>query len=129
MFEVLLNYFPKSIVIEIVLFEGRVTNAYLQQYVSQIYAGVYKKYFGYRHNLSYVTKNRCSLGFYAAWSALIRKQCPTALKSRIPRSYMRPFGEFIPTVRLEKERLRMAAKLKKYFHPKTDMYVMWDSTS
>ena len=126
MFKVLLNHFPKSIAIEIVLFEGRVTDAYLQQYVAQVYAGVYKKYFGYRHNLTYVTKTRCSLTFYAAWSALIRTQCPAALKSRIPRGYMRPYRGFVPTVRLEKERIRLSSKLKKYFHPDTDMYVLWD---
>ena len=129
MFEVLLDYFPKSIAIEIVLFEGRVTTAYLQQYVAQVYAGVYKKYFGYRHNLRYVTKSRCSLGFYAAWSAIIREQSPTALKSRIPRGYMRPYRGFVPNVRLEKERIRLSSKLKKYFHPQTEEFIIWDPLS
>ena len=39
---------------------------------------------------------------------------------------MRPFGKFIPRVRLERERLRLAKKLKKYFHPQTDAYIIWD---
>ena len=45
----LLEKLPACIVAEIALFEGRVLHAYLRNYVSQIYARVYKRYFGYRY--------------------------------------------------------------------------------
>ena len=121
MFEPLLAILPKSIVIEIVLFEGRVTDAYLQEYVSQVYSGIYKRYFGHRHNLAYVTQNACSLGFYAAWSALIRRDNPNTVKARTPRVFMRPYGSLVPTCRLEEERIRLATKLDKYFHHKNGL--------
>ena len=123
MYEPLLARLPRELVVEIVLFEGRVTDAYLQEYVGQVYSQVYKKYFGYRHNLEYVTQNKCSLQFYAAWSSLIRNENPKTVKTRKPRGFMRPYVGIVPKVRLEKERLRLACKLDRYFHPKTGKYV------
>jgi len=122
MYESLLARLPRELVVEIVLFEGRVTVAYLQEYVSQVYSQVYKRYFGYRHNLEYVTRNKCSLQFYAAWSALIRKVNPKNVKTRKPRGFMRPYVGLVTKVRLEKERLRLACKLDRYFHPETGKY-------
>ena len=122
MFEPLLARLPRDIVIEIVLFEGRVTDAYLQEYVSQVYSRVYKKYFGYRHGLDYVTKNACSLPFYAAWSALIRSMYPKLVKTRTPRGFMRPYAGFVPTRRLENERKKLARKLDRFFDRKTGIY-------
>ena len=123
MYESLLARLPRELVVEIVLFEGRVTDAYLQEYVSQVYSQVYKRYFGYRHNLGYVTQNKCSLQFYAAWSSLIRNENPKTVKTRKPRGFMRPYVGIVPKVRLEQERLRLACKLDRYFHPKTGKYV------
>ena len=125
MYESLLAILPRELVVEIVLFEGRVTVAYLQEYVGQVYSQVYKRYFGYRHNLDYVTRNKCSLQFYAAWSALIRKVNPKNVKTRTPRGFMRPYVGIVPKVRLEQERLRLACKLDKYFHPQTGKYLKY----
>ena len=115
MFEKLFTIFPKDIAIEIVLFEGRVTNAYLQEYVSQVYASVYIKHFGFHHNLRYVTRNGHALHFYAAWSDAARKGSPEIVKNRTPRSFMRPYVNIVPKSRLEKERQRITRRLQCYF--------------
>ena len=119
MFEPLFAKLPRDIVIEIVIFEGRVMDAYLQEYVSQVYSGVYKKYFGYRHTLAYVTRNKCSLPFYAAWSALVRAKYPNIVKKRTPRGFMRLYTGIVPVPRLEQERKRMARKIDSFFNRKT----------
>ena len=65
---------PASLLAEIALFDGRVFRAYLREYISEVYSPVYKRYFGQRHSLKYVTGgfHSCdllaSLPFYAAWS-------------------------------------------------------------
>ena len=111
MFEVLFNVFPREIAIEIVLFEGRVTEAFLQEYVSQVYAATYIKHFGFHHNLSHVTRG----GFYAAWADAARKEDPHVVKSRTPRGFMRPYEGIVPRSQLEKERKRHALRLQCYF--------------
>ena len=115
MFELLFKAFPRDIAIEIVLFEGRVTNAFLQEYVSQVYAATYIKHFGFHHNLSYVTRGGCSLPFYAAWADAARKEDPKVVKYRTPRGFMRPYEGIVPRSRLEKERKRSAKRLQCYF--------------
>ena len=119
MFDPLLAILPSEIVVEIVLFEGRVTNAYLQEYVSQVYSGTYMHHFGYHHTLTYVTRNTSSLQFYAAWSAVARQESPEIVKARTPRGFMRPYLGIVPRARLEKERKRLAVNLRKYFAHKT----------
>ena len=115
MFELLFKVFPRAIAIEIVLFEGRVTEAYQQEYVSQVYAATYVKHFGYRHNLSYVTRGGVTLAFYAAWAATARREDPSIVKARTPRGFMRPYEGIVPRSRLEKERKRQALRLQAYF--------------
>ena len=119
MFETLCSILPKELVVEIVLFEGRVTHAYLQEYVSQVYASAYTHNFGYHHTLTYVTRSTSSLQFYAAWSDVARQESPEIVKVRTPRGFMRPYRGFVPRVRLEKERKRLAMNLRKYFSHKT----------
>ena len=118
MFESLFRNFPRDIAIEIVLFEGRVYEAFLREYVSQVYAPVYIKHFGYRHNLSFVSRRGCSLPFYAAWADEARKEDPSIVKSRIPRGFMRPYEGIVPRSMLEKERKRHAIYLRCYFERK-----------
>ena len=119
MFERLFKIFPKDIAIEIVLFEGRVTDAFLQEYVSQVYASTYIKHFGFHHNLAYVTRGGCSLPFYAAWADAARKDDPKVVKSRTPRGFMRPYVGIVPRSRLENERKRHAFRLQSYFERRT----------
>ena len=116
MFEQLFKFFPREIAIEIVLFEGRVTEAFLQEYVSQVYAATYIKHFGFHHNLSYVTRGGCSLPFYAAWADAARRDDPKVVKSRTPLGFMRPYVGIVPRSRLEKERKRCAFRLQSYFN-------------
>ena len=115
MFKKLFAIFPRDVAIEIVLFEGRVTEAFLQEYVSQVYADVYLHHFGYRHTLSHVTRRGCSLPFYAAWASTARKMDPSIVKSRTPRGFMRAYVGIVPRSRLERERKRMERRLKHYF--------------
>ena len=91
------------------------TEAFLQEYVSQVYADVYLHHFGYHHNLSYVTRPGCSLPFYAAWASTARKMDPSIVKSRTPRGFMRAYVGIVPRSRLERERKRMERRLKHYF--------------
>ena len=112
---------PKEIVAEIALFDGRVFRAYLRDYVSEVYSICYKKYFGYRHSLKYITggfsayDSMESLPFYTAWSTRLRKKSPHTLKNRKPRSHMRQYIGIIPWVRLVKEREALEARMEKYF--------------
>ena len=124
MFEKLFTIFPRDIAIEIVLFEGRVTNAYLQEYVSQVYAATYQKHFGYHHNLRYVTRDGHALHFYAAWADAARSETPDIVKSRTPRGFMRPYGTIVPKARLEKERQRITARLQCYFRHRARPSIM-----
>ena len=101
MFDFLLTSLPRELVIEIVLFEGRVMRAYLRDYVSQVYTRHYKAYFGYKHCLKYITggyscrDNMASLPYYAAWSTLIREKHPHFVKARLPHKHMRPFKKHL----------------------------------
>ena len=112
---------PRDIAIEIVLFEGRITEAYLQEYVSQVYAGTYITHFGFHHNLSYVTRGGCSLPFYAAWSDAARREDPAVVKVRTPRGFMRPYEGIVPRSMLEKERKRSSTRLQCYFARRADI--------
>ena len=112
---------PKEIIIEILIFEGRVLRAYLCDYVSQVYSRIYKAYFGYRHSLKYITSSKwrtpCfySLPFYSAWSTVIRVKHPDFVKKRFPHANMRPYVGMVPDIRLRKERERMEGSLSRYF--------------
>jgi len=127
MFLFLLDKLPREIVIEIALFEGRITRAYLRDYVCQLYARVYKNYFGYKYTLKVICggvtdpDNRfdrmSALPFYTAWSTVWRRVHPECVKRRKPRSYMRPFGKLVPQKRLIEERIRIEKRLERFFRP------------
>jgi len=112
---------PASLLVEIALFDGRVFRAYLRGYISEVYSNVYKRYFGQRHSLKYVTGgfNSCdllsSLPFYAAWSTKIRIKYPYVLKLRKSRKHMLPYQGVIPHARLVKERQKLEINLEQYF--------------
>ena len=117
----LLKILPATLVIEIVLFEGRVFRAYLRDYIGEVYSKTYKKYFGNRYSLKYVTGGFCSvdclaaLPFYAAWSTVIRVRLPQCVRCRKCRKYSLQYGGLIPKTRLVKERKRIEKRLKIYF--------------
>ena len=112
---------PACVCAEIALFDGRIFRAYLREYISEVYSPVYKRYFGQRHSLKYITGgfHTCdllgSLPFYAAWSTKIRVKYPEALKRRKPRKYMLPYHGIIPHARLVKERQKLESRLEQYF--------------
>ncbi len=96
---------PASLLVEIALFDGRVFRAYLREYISEVYSPVYKRYFGHRHSLKYITGGfhnhdlLSSLPFYAAWSTKIRAKYPEVLKLRKSRKHMLLYRGVIPTAR------------------------------
>ena len=116
---------PKEIVAEIAIFDGRVYRAYLRDYVSEVYSIHYKKYFGYRHSLKYITggfsafDSMESLPFYTAWSTRLRKKSPHTLKRRKPHAHMRQYQGLIPVRRLVKEREAMEVEMDQYFTENT----------
>ena len=133
MLQFLLANVPACIVAEIALFEGRVLRAYLRDYVCQVYAHVYKRYFGYRYTLrtlcggqnfeswaekrplySAVRDTMGSLPFYVTWSTAIRLAHPEFVKSRVPRRHMRPYVGLVPTKRLTRERTRIEVQMAHY---------------
>ena len=113
--------FPEAIVIEIVLFEGRVFRAYLRDYIGEVYSKTYKKYFGNRYSLKYVTGGfnvvdcLAALPFYAAWSTVIRDRLPASVRSRKCRKFSLQYCNIVPKIRLQKERLKIEKRLKVYF--------------
>ena len=111
----LLDRLPKDIIAEIAIFEGRITRAYLQDYIGQLYSRVYKQYFGYRHSLKYITDACISLPFYSAWSTVIRVKHPEFVKDRFPHLHMREYVGIVPEVRLRKERINIEARLSHFF--------------
>ena len=121
MFQFLRARLPASLVVEIALFEGRVFRAYLRGYISEVYSHAYKRYFGQRHSLKYVTGgfHTCdllgSLPFYAAWSSKVRVKYPELLKQRKSRKHMLPYKGIIPHARLVKEREKLELNLEGYF--------------
>ena len=129
MFLSLLDKLPRELIIEIALFEGRVLRAYLRDYVCQLYARVYKNYFGYRYTLKVICGggtdpgyqfNRSALPFYTAWSTMWRRAHPESVKKRKPRSHMRPFVGIVPPKRLVEERKKIEKRLSRYFRPQTE---------
>ena len=112
---------PASLICEIALFDGRVFRAYLRGYISEVYSNVYKKYFGHRHSLKFITGGfhgrdlLSSLPFYAAWSTKLRLHPPVVLKLRKSRKHMLPYQGVIPHGRLVKERQKLEGHLEQYF--------------
>ena len=121
MFECLLANLPKELVIEILLFEGRIMRAYLRDYIGEVYSKVYKQYFGHRHSLKFITGGFSSrdllsaLPFYAAWSTVIRTRQPKNIRRRKCKKHMLIYNDIIPLVRLVKERKKIERKLACYF--------------
>ena len=129
MFLFLLDKLPRDLIIEIALFEGRILRAYLSDYVCQLYARVYKDYFGYKYTLKVICGgmndpgyrfNRSALPFYTAWSTVWRRAHPECVKKRKPRSHMRPYVGIVPQKRLVEERKRIESRLSRYFKPQTE---------
>ena len=121
MIECLLAKLPKELVIEILLFEGRIMRAYLRDYIGEVYSKVYKQYFGHRHSLKYVTGGfsgrdlLSALPFYAAWSTVIRTRQPRFVRKRKCKKHMLKYGDIIPLFRLAKERKKLERTLAHYF--------------
>ena len=121
MIECLLAKLPKELVIEILLFEGRIMRAYLRDYIGEVYSKVYKRYFGHRHSLKFITGGFSSrdllsaLPFYAAWSTVIRTRQPKFVRKRKCKKNMIIYGDIIPLFRLVKERNKIERKLACYF--------------
>ena len=113
--------FPEAIVIEIVLFEGRVFRAYLRDYIGEVYSATYKKYFGNRYSLKYITGGfsivdcLAALPFYAAWSTVVRDRIPSAVRCRKCRKFSLKYDNVVPKSRLRKERKKVEKRLKIYF--------------
>ena len=130
MFLFLLDKLPRDLIIEIALFEGRILRAYLSDYVCQLYARVYKNYFGYKYTLKVVCADLSRLGdqfdsmsalpFYTAWSTVWRRVHPECVKKRKPRSHMRPYVGIVPQKRLVEERKKIEKRLSRYFKPQTE---------
>ena len=124
---------PAALICEIALFDGRIFRAYLRGYISEVYSSVYKKYFGSRHSLKYITGGfhgidlLSSLPFYAAWSTKLRAKYPYVLKHRKSRKHMLPYEGVIPHGRLVKERQKLEGNLEQYFHelPQVGSYLSW----
>ena len=130
MFECLLTKLPKELVIEILLFEGRIMRAYLRDYIGEVYSKVYKRYFGHRHSLKFITGGFSSrdllsaLPFYAAWSTVIRTRQPKNIRRRKCKKHMLIYNDIIPLVRLVKERKKIERKLACYFTRTNPMGVL-----
>ena len=126
MLQCLYDILPKEIVTEIAIFDGRVFRAYLRDYISEVYSCAYKKYFGYRHSLKFITGGFAasdlmySMPFYTAWSTRLRMKYPQSLKTRKPRSHMRPYAGLIPIRRLVKEREALELEMCPYFKAASD---------
>ena len=124
MFHFLLAKLPKELVVEIALFEGRIFLAYLCDYVSEVYSGVYMSYFGRRYSLKYITEEFTTyhsllspLPFFSAWSTIFRAKFPEVVKSRKPHKFMRPFVGIIPKNVLLRERKALESRIDYLFPP------------
>jgi len=122
MLQFLLKKLPKELVAEIALFEGRIFRAYLCDYVSEVYSGVYMSYFGRRYSLKCITMEfkrfhtlLSPLPFFAAWSTIFRAKFPQVVKIRKPHKFMRPHVGIIPEKRLLRERKAMEFRLEYMF--------------
>jgi hypothetical protein len=122
MFQFLLKKLPRDIVVEIALFEGRIFRAYLCEYISELYSGVYMSYFGKRYCLKNITSEfrnyhglLSPLPFFAAWCTIFRNRFPQTVKVRKPRKFMKPFNDIIPKNILIRERLKMEQRLEYMF--------------
>ena len=117
MLHFLFDKLPKEIVWEIALFEGRILRAFICDYVGQVYSGIYKKYFGYRYSLKYITSEPIygrrvmyPLEFFSSWSTYYRKRFPGDVKKRKPHKFMRPYMGIIPENILNREREKFECK-------------------
>lgn len=126
MLQFLFEKLPRELVVEIALFDGRIFRAYLRDYISEIYARVYKQFFGHRYSLKVIcglitpeVDQMAALPFYTAWSTMIRKRDPSFVKQRKPRSNMRPYVGIISKQRLIRERRKIEKALAHFFAPKT----------
>jgi hypothetical protein len=116
---------PKEIICEIALFDGRILRAYLRDYVSEIYARVYKRYFGYRYTLKFICgtiypDRMAALPFYSAWGTSMRKKHPEIVKPKPQKKFMRPYRGIIPTKVLRRERLKVEDNLAHFFCPRSE---------
>ena len=110
---------PKELVCEIALFEGRILHAFICDYVGQLYSGIYKKHFGYRYSLKYITsgpiyKSRFiyPLEFFSAWSTKYRNRFPRHVKKRKPHKFMCSYYGIIPETVLNRERVKIENKME-----------------
>ena len=105
---------PRDVITLIYLFEGRITRAYLREYISSVYSSVFQTYFGRNHNLKYICGSNDprfdrmhALPFYSAWTTIIIEKCPHFRKIRKSRKYMRSYHGLIPDYVLKSTRLRL----------------------
>ena len=129
MYQFLLKHFPAEIVCEIALFEGSVLDAYLRDYICELYTDVYKRFFGRRYSLKYICSDHAGfLPFFAAWASWMRKRSAVPLsaiasicKQRKTHRFMEPYKNLIPFARLVKERQKLEDRLSKFFPTETTM--------
>ena len=125
MYQFLHKHFPPEIVCEIALFEGSVLDAYLRDYICELYTSVYKRFFGRRYSLKYIcTGHPGFLPFYASWSTWMRLRAArpysamvTLHKQRKSQHYMKQYQNLVPLTRLVKERKIIEDRLSKFFPP------------
>ena len=136
MYQFLHKHFPAEIVCEIALFEGSVLDAYLRDYICELYTSVYKRFFGRRYSLKYIcTGHPGFLPFYASWSTWMRKRAAANMsvitplcKQRKTHRYMEPYKNLVPLTRLVKERKIIEDRLSTFFPPETTMsYVAYQT--
>ena len=127
MYQFLHKHFPAEIVYEIALFEGSVLDAYLRDYICELYTDVYKRFFGRRYSLKYICYGHPGfLPFYASWSTWMRKRAAVPMsmpicKHRKSHRFMEPYKNIIPFARLVKERQKLEDRLSSYFPTETTM--------
>ena len=125
MLEFLAANLPRDVITLIYIFEGRITRAYLREYISSVYSSVFQTYFGRNHNLKYICGSNDprfdqmgALPFYSAWTSLILKKYPHFRKVRKSRKYMREYHGLIKDYLLRTHRLRLEKSVRTNYDPR-----------
>ena len=114
----LANKLPQDVLSLIYTFEGRITRAYMREYISSMYSTVFQTYFGRNHTLKYICGSNdprfdrmSALPFYSAWTAIILERYPRFRKTRKSRKFMREYHGLVPDNLLKTERLRLQTEV------------------
>ena len=116
MLHFLKNELPADIISLIAQFEGRIVEAYLREYVSQIYSRAIQAHHGGYNNLEHITSpsQYFRLPFFSKWATTIRKTHIRYVKKRKCRKFMREFHGIIPPKLLDKIRVQIECCPKNY---------------